>query len=94
MSTGFAGTERYDATRHDVTGFSCGVGHGIGTGLLNDALARLVRASEQVAVRTVIVHAVDDSAASFYGRFGFHTLTATPLTLMVTLGELRDAGYA
>lgn len=24
MTAGFAGTERYDATRHDVTGFSCG----------------------------------------------------------------------
>lgn len=24
MTTGFAGTERYDATSHDVTGFSCG----------------------------------------------------------------------
>jgi hypothetical protein len=24
VSAGFAGTERYDAARHEVTGFSCG----------------------------------------------------------------------
>jgi GNAT superfamily N-acetyltransferase len=170
VTAGFAGTERYDTARHDVTGFSCGnelldqwlvryagqnqcrdaartfvaatsdqhvygyctllagqldhheatpetsrglslhfpipvailtrlavdasqQGHGMGAGLLNDALARVVRASKQVAVRAVVVHAVDDSAASFYERFGFHPLTATPLTLMVTLAELRDASY-
>jgi GNAT superfamily N-acetyltransferase len=74
-----------DASQHN---------HGIGAGLLHDALVRVVRASEQVAVRAVIVHAVEDSAAFFYERFGFHALTATPLTLMVTLAELRDAGYA
>ncbi len=65
----------------------------MGADLLNDALIRVVRASEQVAVRAVVVHALDDNAASFYERFGFHPLATTPLTLMVTLAELRDAGY-
>lgn len=66
---------------------------GLGATLLNDALGRVCRASEQVAVRAVVVHAVDESAARFYERFGFRALTATPRTLMVTLAALRAAGY-
>jgi predicted N-acetyltransferase YhbS len=171
VTTGFAGTERYDAVRHDVTGFSCGnelldrwlvryagqnqrrdaartfvaaadaqrvygyftllageldhhdataetgkglsrrfpipvailarlavdtsrQGSGVGAALLNDALVRAVRASEQVAVRAVVVHAIDDKAAGFYARFGFQALGATPRTLMITLSALRSSGYA
>jgi hypothetical protein len=41
----------------------------------------------------VVVHAIDQSAATFYERFGFKTLSATPRTLMVTLAALRAAGY-
>ncbi len=170
MTAGFAGTERYDAARHDVTGFSCGnelldqwliryagqnqrrdaartfvaattdqrvygyytllagqLAHhdatpetsrglsqhfpipvailarlavdagqqsqGIGAALLNDALVRVVHASEQVAVRTVLVHAIDENASSFYERFGFQALSQAPRTLMVSLPTLRAAGY-
>jgi GNAT superfamily N-acetyltransferase len=170
VTAGFAGTERYDAARHDVTRFRCGnevldrwlvryagqnqrrdaartfvaaaddkqvygyytilagqldhreataetseglsrhfpipvailarlavdadrQGQGIGAALLNDALARVVRASEQVAVRAVVVHAVDEHAAECYERFGFRALSAAPPTLMVTLAELGFAGF-
>ena len=68
-------------------------GKGIGAGLLADALSRVQLASAQVAVRAVVVHAVDDQAADFYERFGFRALTATPRTLMVTMSDLRAAGY-
>jgi predicted N-acetyltransferase YhbS len=68
-------------------------GQGLGAALLNDALGRVCRASEQVAVRAVVVHAVDESAAAFYERFGFRALSTTPRTLMVTLAALRTAGY-
>jgi GNAT superfamily N-acetyltransferase len=68
-------------------------GQGFGAALLDDALERVCRASEQVAVRAVVVHAVDESAATFYERFGFKALSATPRTLMVTLAALRAAGY-
>jgi GNAT superfamily N-acetyltransferase len=70
-----------------------GQGQGIGAALLNDALVRVVRASEQVAVRAVVVHAVDDNATAFYERFGFRTLSTSPRTMMVTLSALRTAGY-
>lgn len=62
---------------------------GIGALLLRDALARVLAATEQVAIRAVIVHALDDDAAAFYARFGFRPVTHEPRTLMVTLDELR-----
>ena len=68
-------------------------GQGVGATLLRDALSRVQVASAQVAVSAVVVHAIDDQAAAFYRRFGFHALAPTPRTLMVTLGELRAAGY-
>jgi GNAT superfamily N-acetyltransferase len=67
--------------------------HGVGAALLNDALARVVHASREVAVRAVVVHAVDENAVRFYERFGFSALSTAPQTLMVTLAALRAAGY-
>jgi predicted N-acetyltransferase YhbS len=68
-------------------------GEGIGAALLHDALVRVVRTSEQVAVRAVVVHAVDDDAARFYERYGFRALSLTPRALMSPLVTLRAAGY-
>lgn len=68
-------------------------GQGLGARLLDDALERVCRAAQEVAVRAVVVHAIDDEAAAFYQRFGFRALSVAPRTLMVTLAELRDAGY-
>ncbi|HZE06793.1 MAG TPA: GNAT family N-acetyltransferase [Solirubrobacteraceae bacterium] len=66
---------------------------GLGATLLRDALRRVTLASEQLAVRAVVVHAIDEPAARFYEHFGFRSLSATPRMLMVTLAELRAAGY-
>lgn len=66
---------------------------GLGATLLKDALRRISLASAQIAVRTVVVHATDERAALFYEHFGFRALSATPRTLMITLAELRAAGY-
>lgn len=64
-------------------------GRGFGALLLRDALTRVLAASEQVAIRAVVVHAISDMAAAFYIRFGFKPLADEPRTLMVTLDELR-----
>jgi GNAT superfamily N-acetyltransferase len=66
---------------------------GRGATMLQDALRRVTLASQQLAIRAVIVHAVDARVALFYEHFGFRALSATPRTLMVTLAELRAAGY-
>jgi len=68
-------------------------GQGLGASLLNDAIERICRAAQEVAVRAVVVHAIDDAAAAFYERFGFRALATAPRALMVTLAELREAGY-
>jgi GNAT superfamily N-acetyltransferase len=66
---------------------------GLGAALLRDALQRVTLASEQLAVRAVVIHAIDERAERFYQHFGFRSLSATPRTLMVTLAELRAACY-
>ena len=68
-------------------------GKSLGARLLDDALERVCRAAQEVAVRAVVVHAIDDAAAASYERFGFRGLSTAPRTLMVTLAELRAAGY-
>ncbi len=68
-------------------------GEGLGARLLDDALQRICRAAQEVAVRAALVHAIDDAAAGFYERFGCRGLSAAPRRLMVTLAELREACY-
>jgi ribosomal protein S18 acetylase RimI-like enzyme len=72
---------------------SQGQGQGLGASLLNDALERICRAAQEVAVRAVVVHAISQVAVDFYERFGFRGLSETPRSLMVTLAELNSAGY-
>jgi predicted GNAT family N-acyltransferase len=62
---------------------------GLGRSLLLDALQRIVRASDQLAVRAVTVDALDDRAASFYRLFGFEPSHLAPRTLMIPLDAVR-----
>lgn len=64
-------------------------GAGVGRSLLLDALHRVLRASALLAVRAVTVDALDDRAASFYGRFGFEPSPLAPRTLMIPLAAVR-----
>jgi GNAT superfamily N-acetyltransferase len=61
----------------------------LGRSLLLDALQRTERASRSVAMRAVLVHALDEEAAAFYTRFGFRPASTEPLTLMVPLEAVR-----
>lgn len=62
---------------------------GLGRSLLLDALRRTEHASRSVAMRAVLVHALDEEAAAFYRRFGFKPASAEPLTLMVPMEAVR-----
>ncbi len=64
-------------------------GAGLGRSLLLDALQRVLRASDQLAVRAVTIDALDDRAAAFYRRFGFELSPLAPSTLMISLGAVR-----
>jgi GNAT superfamily N-acetyltransferase len=65
-------------------------GTGLGRSLLLDALQRVVRASEELAIRAVTVDALNDRAASFYQRFGFESSNLARDTLMVPLKAVRE----
>jgi predicted N-acetyltransferase YhbS len=64
-------------------------GRGIGRALFQDAARRLVNAAEAIGIRGVIVHAISDDAVAFYRRLGFDASPLEPMTLMVTLADLR-----
>ncbi len=65
-------------------------GEGLGRSLLLDALRRVIRASDELAVRAVTVEAIDERAAAFYGHFGFEPSPLAPGTLMVPLELARQ----
>jgi GNAT superfamily N-acetyltransferase len=60
-------------------------GVGLGRSLLLDALQRVLRASEEVAIRAVTVDALSDEAAAFYRKFGFEPSYLAPDTFMMPL---------
>jgi GNAT superfamily N-acetyltransferase len=64
-------------------------GAGLGASLLLDALHRVIRASDEIALRAVIVDAIDERAASFYRHFGFESSPLSHGTLMVPLNTVR-----
>jgi GNAT superfamily N-acetyltransferase len=66
-------------------------GTGLGRSLLLDALQRILKASDELAVRAITVEALDDRAASFYRHFGFEPTELAPNTLMVPLHNVRNA---
>jgi GNAT superfamily N-acetyltransferase len=64
-------------------------GKGLGRSLLLDAIERIDRASTEIGLRAVLVHAIDDTAARFYQRYGFQPSGLDARTLMVTLSDVR-----
>lgn len=66
-------------------------GHGIGAWLLQDALRRALSASEAVGMRILLVHALDDTARSFYERWGFEPSPTDPLNLQMLFKDIRKS---
>ncbi len=64
-------------------------GTGVGRSLLFDALRRVLRASSELAIRAVVVDAIDERASGFYRAFGFEPSNLAPETLMVPLQIVR-----
>jgi GNAT superfamily N-acetyltransferase len=64
-------------------------GIGLGRSLLLDALQRVLRASDELAIRAVTVDALNNDAASFYRKFGFEPSQLAPDTLMVSLQGIK-----
>jgi predicted N-acetyltransferase YhbS len=66
-------------------------GRGIGRALFRDAAERILQAADVIGVRGILVHALSDEAAAFYRSLGFDPSPLGPMTLMVTLADVRAA---
>lgn len=64
-------------------------GQGLGRGMLQDAGRRILHAADEIGIRGLLVHAIDDNAKAFYQRLGFDLSPLDPMTLMITLADLR-----
>lgn len=64
-------------------------GQGLGRALLQDAGLRVLHASREVGIRGLLVHALDDHAKTFYKHLGFDPSPLDPMTMMITLADLR-----
>jgi GNAT superfamily N-acetyltransferase len=64
---------------------------GLGKALLFDALTRIEEAADIVAVRAVMVHAIDEGARRFYEHFEFERSPVDPFQLLLLLKDLRKA---
>ncbi len=64
-------------------------GQGFGVALLQDAIRRTVQVSEQVGVRAMLTHPIDDDAARFYQRFGFVQSPARDGQFLLLLKDAR-----
>ena len=66
-------------------------GLGLGRALLRDAMLRTVQAADLIGIRAILVHAISDSARTFYLANGFKESPLDPMMLMVTVAEVRAA---
>ena len=64
-------------------------GRGIGIGMLREAIARTLTVADQVGVRALLTHPLDDEAAQFYRRFGFESSPASEAQLLLLLKDAR-----
>jgi len=66
-------------------------GKGLGRALFRDAAARISQAADRIGIRGIVVHAISQSAKDFYLAIGFSESPLDPMTLMVTLSDVRAA---
>ena len=64
-------------------------GAGLGKGLLQDALLKVVHAADIIGGRAFLVHAKDEQAKSFYEHFGFESSSIDPFHLYLLLKDIR-----
>ena len=66
-------------------------GRGIGRALFRDAALRVAHAADVIGIRGIVVHAISEEAKKFYVALGFDPSPREPMTLMVTLSDVRQA---
>jgi GNAT superfamily N-acetyltransferase len=63
----------------------CAQGMNIGASMLQDAVERALSVSQNIGVRALLVHAINDSAKGFYRHCGFTESPIDPMTLMLRI---------
>ena len=66
-------------------------GQGIGRALFRDAALRVSQAADTIGIRGIVVHAISEEAKNFYLALGFDPSPLDPMTLLVTLADIRAA---
>lgn len=66
-------------------------GKGLGRALFCDAARRVAQAADVIGIRGIVVHAISEEAKGFYLALGFNRSPLEPMTLMVTLSDVRAA---
>jgi GNAT superfamily N-acetyltransferase len=64
-------------------------GRGLGRALFRDCAMRVAHAADTIGIRGIVVHAITDQAKAFYLALGFDPSPTEPMTLMVTLADVR-----
>lgn len=62
---------------------------GIGTGMLKDAVRRVLSISEHTGIRAVLTHPIDEDAKQFYAYFGFEPSPMGERQLFLMLKDAR-----
>ncbi len=65
-------------------------GQGLGRALFRDAALRVMQAADTIGIRGIIVHAISPQARDFYLALGFDASPLEPMTLMISLKDLRS----
>ena len=66
-------------------------GRGLGRALFADAARRAAQAADAIGIRGIVVHAISEDAKRFYVALGFDPSPHEPMTLMITLSDVRAA---
>jgi len=64
---------------------------GIGRGLVRDAACRVIQAADIIGIRGLLVQALSIEAKEFYEHTGFYASSLDPMTLMITLADLKES---
>lgn len=65
-------------------------GRGLGQSLLQDALNRIISAKQDMAIKIIVVHALNEQVFGYYQQQGFEPLTSDKLTLYITVADLIE----
>jgi GNAT superfamily N-acetyltransferase len=64
-------------------------GRGLGRAMFRDGARRVAQAADAIGIRGIVVHAISEEARTFYLALGFDPCPREPMTLVVTLADIR-----